>query len=264
MKEQYTSHTYPKSRIGTFDVGRMGLLKHHVVGLIEVDVTGARKKIDESKHGASPVSFTAWLIKCIGDIAHQYPLIHSVRRGKRKVITFTDVDISIVIEKEVNSIPVPIPYIIRAVNNKTISEIYNEIKGVKEQIIQNEGDYVLGSGYNRVLMNIYYFLPGFVRRLFWKIILSSPALVKKMMGTIVLTSVGMISKINGWIIPRSINPLCFAISSINKKPGVINDRIEIREYLPITILIDHDVIDGSPAVRIVNELVRAIENAYLL
>jgi len=264
MKDKYTIHTYPKSRIGTFDIGRISLLKHHVAGLIEVDVTVARNKIAALKRGPAQVSFTSWLIKCIGDISQKYPLLHGVKGGKRKIITFQNVDISIIIEKEINSVFVPLPYIIHEVNRKSISEIYNEINNVKKQSIRNESDYVLGRGYNKLLMNFYYLLPGFIRRLFWKIIISSPSLVKNMLGTVVFTSVGMVSTIKGWIIPRSVNPLCIAVSSINSKPGVINNRIMIREYLPITILIDHDVIDGAPAVRILNELVKAIESAYLL
>lgn len=264
MKERNTIHHYPKSRIGTFDVGKISSLKHHVYGLIEVDVTNSRNIISHLKNIKQPISFTSWLIKCIGDIVNEYPLIHGVKKGKRNIITFNDVDISIVIEKEINSIQVPIPYIIRNVNKKSISDIYNEIKSAKEQHIKNESDYVLSDNYSAFLMNLYYLLPGFIRRLFWKIIISNPFLVKKIMGSVIITSVGMVGKINGWIIPRSIHPLCFAISSINVKPGVINNQISIREYLPITILIDHDVIDGSPAIRIINKLVHAIENEYLL
>ena len=34
---------YPSSRQFTFDVGKIGLAKHHVRALLEVDVTEARK-----------------------------------------------------------------------------------------------------------------------------------------------------------------------------------------------------------------------------
>ncbi|HCL57564.1 MAG TPA: hypothetical protein DHW82_11230 [Spirochaetia bacterium] len=43
-----------------------------------------------------------------------------------------------------------------------------------------------------------------------------------------------------------------------------NDRIEIREFLQATLLIDHDVIDGAPAARFVSRLVDLIENGYEL
>jgi len=264
MGTQYSVHNYPKSRIGTFDVGRISQSRHQVIGLVEADVTVAREKISRLKKSNSPVSFTSWVIKCIGDTVHINPLIHGVKKGKRKIITFDQVDVSIIVEREINSVPVPVPYIIRDVNNKSVSEIHGEIKIAREQLIRDEGDYVLGKSGNRIMMRFYYALPGPVRRLAWKIILASPGLVKKMMGTVVVSSVGNVGSIKGWIVPKSLHPLCFAISPAIKKPGVVNDEILIREYLPITVLIDHDVIDGSPAVRIINQLIHFMENAHLL
>ena len=37
--------TSPKSRVATLDVCAVGLNKHHLAAMIEVDVTGAREKI---------------------------------------------------------------------------------------------------------------------------------------------------------------------------------------------------------------------------
>lgn len=48
--------TYPKSRVATFDVGKIGRSKHHITGLLEIDVTLARQK----------VSLTSWFVKVIG------------------------------------------------------------------------------------------------------------------------------------------------------------------------------------------------------
>lgn len=60
----------------------------------------------------------------------------------------------------------------------------------------------------------------------------------------------------------SIHPLCFSVGSIVKKPGVVDDKIEIREYLYITALADHDIIDGAPAVRALTKLTRLVESGY--
>ncbi len=75
-----------------------------------------------------------------------------------------------------------------------------------------------------------------------------------------VTSVGMIGEMYGWIIPASVHPLCFAIGSIVKKPWVVNDEIKIREILYLSALVDHDVIDGAPAVRAFNHLKDLIES----
>ena len=80
------------------------------------------------------------------------------------------------------------------------------------------------------------------------------------MGNVVITSVGMMGKLNGWFIHRSVHPISFGIGSILKKPVVVNNEIKIREILNMTILVDHDLIDGAPMVRFLNDLTWQIEN----
>jgi pyruvate/2-oxoglutarate dehydrogenase complex dihydrolipoamide acyltransferase (E2) component len=79
------------------------------------------------------------------------------------------------------------------------------------------------------------------------------------MGNVAITSVGMIGKADGWFIPISVHPICFGIGRISKKPIVVNDKIEIREMLKITILLDHDVIDGGQMARFVGNLSDKLE-----
>ena len=41
---------------------------------------------------------------------------------------------------------------------------------------------------------------------------------------------------------------------------IIDDAIVIREMLNMTILLDHDVIDGAPMARFISDLVKNIES----
>lgn len=259
---EYNIETFPISRISTVDIGMVGMKKHHIKALIELDVTEPRKLILEKKKLSEKISFNSWLIKCISNAVEESKQIHAVKKGKRKVVIFEDIDISIVIEREVDGKKVPLPYVIRKTNEKSISDIYGEIKNGQKQSIEGEEDYVLGENNNKFLMKAYYCLPGFIRRLVWKRIIKSPLLTKQNMGTVMITSVGMMGKINGWVIPVGVHPLCFAIGSIVKKPGVVKDKIEIREYLFMTVLVDHDVIDGAPAVRALSKLTKLVESGY--
>jgi hypothetical protein len=43
----YKIETFPNSRLSTMDIGSVGLKKHHMKALIELDVTTARKKLQE-------------------------------------------------------------------------------------------------------------------------------------------------------------------------------------------------------------------------
>lgn len=258
---EFRVEEFPASRIGTTDIGAVGLKKHHIKALIELDVTEARKLLRERKKLGEKISFNSWLIKCISLAVEEFREINGVRKGKRRVVVFDDIDISIVIEREVDGQKVPLPYVIRRTNAKTIAEIDLEVKNGQGQVIQGKENYVLGeANKSSHLMELYYALPGAIRRWVWKRMLKSPSLTKQNMGTVMITSLGMIGRINGWVIPVSVHPLCFAIGSVIRKPGVMNDKIEIREYLHLTALIDHDIIDGAPAVRALSRLTRLIEN----
>lgn len=259
---EYKTETFPASRIATIDIGAMGRTKHHIKALIEVDVTEARKLISGQKRQKQSVSFNSWLIKCVSKAVEEFSGLHGIRKGRNSVVVFQDIDISIMIEREVQGQKVPLPYVIRKANEKSIAEICNEIKAGQRQSIGDAGDHVLGEKKSGRMMKIYYAMPAFIRRLVWRRIIGSPFMTKQNMGTVMITSVGMMGKISGWVIPTSVHPLSFAVGSIIRKPGVKDDRIEIREYLFITAAVDHDVIDGAPAVRALSRLTHLLESGY--
>jgi pyruvate/2-oxoglutarate dehydrogenase complex dihydrolipoamide acyltransferase (E2) component len=263
-KIQYEIKEFPSSRQATFDAGHVGLRKHHMKALIELDVTYARESIKNYRNQKKEkLSFTAWILKCISQAISENKSVHGIRKGKNKLVIFDDVDISIVVEKEIKGEKVPLPLVIRKVNEKTLTDIHYEIKSAKEQEVISEKDYILGENQYKWAMKLYVSLPQFLRLMIWKrFILKKPFLMKKMSGTIVVTSVGMVGNVRGWVIPVSLLPMCFALGSIVKKPGVFKGQIEIREYLYMTILIDHDVIDGAPAARFVSRLTELIESGY--
>jgi pyruvate/2-oxoglutarate dehydrogenase complex dihydrolipoamide acyltransferase (E2) component len=151
---------YPSSRQLTFDLGRVGLAKHHVRALLEVDVTEARRLIKQSRHRGRKISFTAWLIKTTADCVALHPPIAGINHPKsNKVLVFEDVDISIIVEKVVHGARVPLPYVVRKADKKTLCQIQDEIEAAKSQTVGSEGDYVLGEEYNATGMKLFVRLP---------------------------------------------------------------------------------------------------------
>jgi pyruvate/2-oxoglutarate dehydrogenase complex dihydrolipoamide acyltransferase (E2) component len=259
-RQSYTI-PYPSSRQLTFDVGRIGLAKHHVRALLEVDVTEARQLIRQSRRGGRKLSFTPWLIKAIADCVALHPPIAGLNDPKRnQVIAFEDVDISIVVEKEVGGTKVPLPYIIRKADKKTLCEIQDEIEAARSQTVKSEGDYVLGEEQNALGMKLFVRLPQWLRLLLMRLlVLNHPQRVKDMMGTVMITTAGMVGHTRGWIMPFSMHPLALAFGSLNEQAAVYRGEIQKREILHLTILIDHDVIDGVPAARFVDDLVKKLQ-----
>lgn len=259
MKD-YKIETFPKTRIATFDICSVGIQKHQVAAMIEIDVTESRGRIKKLRNKTNRISFIAWLIKVISLTVKDHGLTAGYLKGKRKVIVFNDINISLAVEKKINGQKVPVPLIIEKANEKSIELITNEIAEARDKDLTDR-DIVLHSRSGK-LERLYYVLPGFVRRCFWRYLLRHPHLAFKKMGNVAITSVGMVGNVSGWFIPISVHPICFGISTIAKKPIVIGDKIEIREILDMTILIDHDVIDGSPMARFISDLSGNIEKGH--
>lgn len=59
-------------------------------------------------------------------------------------------------------------------------------------------------------------------------------------------------------------PIGVIIGGISKNPGVIRDKIAIREYLHLTISANHDVVDGAPLARFISKLSSLMEGAFSL
>jgi len=248
----------PRSRIATFDTFAIGLSKHHVTALLEFDVTDSRKKLKELRKGGTNISFNAWLVKAIASALKKHPEAAAFLVSKKKLIIIDDINISMLVEKTIGGAKVPIPMVIERADKKTAREITAEIESAKGDKLSDK-DIVLQKR-AAAYQNLYYHLPGFLRRLFWRAMLKNPKYAFKKMGNAVVTSVGMMGRINGWFIHRSVHPVSFGIGSVIRKPAVSGGEIKIREILNMTVLLDHDVIDGAPMVRFLNDLTRIIEN----
>jgi pyruvate/2-oxoglutarate dehydrogenase complex dihydrolipoamide acyltransferase (E2) component len=259
MAQSYSYSKIPSSRIATFDVFSIGLTKHHVAAMLEFDVTDARKKIREIRRSGTKVSFNAWILKAIASTLVQYPEAAAYLKGKRELVIFNSVNISFLVEKNVNGKKVPLPLLIKNCNTKSLYEITREIED-SVTLATSSSDIVLNKK-PAITERLYYFLPGFLRHLVWKIMLRNPIFAFGKMGNVSVTSVGMMGQLNGWFIHRAVHPISFGIGSVLKKPMVVDDEIKIREVLNATILMDHDVIDGAPMVRFIKDLSTKIERA---
>jgi pyruvate/2-oxoglutarate dehydrogenase complex dihydrolipoamide acyltransferase (E2) component len=87
-------------------------------------------------------------------------------------------------------------------------------------------------------------------------------LLKEYYGTVLVSSIGMFGTGGGWGIPVPNHSLQLTLGGIGEKPGVVDHRVEVREYLSVTVSFDHDVIDGAPAARFTQRLKELIENGY--
>ncbi len=264
MRIAKTVESFPLSRVGTFDTGRIGRSKHHITGLLEIDVTTGRERLRRLRREGMAISFNAWFLKTIADAIAATPQVHGILHGRRRRVVFEDVDIAFMVERTVDGTAVPLPLVLRACNQKTAGEIDAEIDDAAAQPIDGAQDYELGRRRSAFLTRLYFSLPQFMRVAVFKAILANPEAHKKTMGTVMVTSIAPGLRFPGWIVPRSMHNLVFALGSIVRKPRVVGTQVIARDVLHLTIHLDHDVVDGGPAARFVSQLVKQLEAASAL
>jgi len=257
---QYEMKPFSKARENILLVSHEGKQRNNVYALLEVDVTTARQLIHNAK-GSSDISFTGWIIKCVAQAANEHRQLNTYRLGRRKIVEFEDVDIPIPIEREDGTETRPMAYIIRKANQKTVQQITQEIRQVQHQEV-NSSTNVLGSDLSRGEQWMIH-APLFIKKFGLLLVRRRGLLKKKHLGTIGVTSVGMKGRFPGWIIPLG-GPVAtlIAVGGISKKPGVNDREITVREYLHLTVTVDHAVVDGGPLARFVDHLVALLEEGF--
>ena len=244
---------YPRERLVVVEGGRIAARRHTVHGLIEVDVTAARRAIREYKaRTGDTFSFTAFVIACLGKAIEEHKMVHAYRDWRNQLILFDEVDVNTVVEIEMDGRKVTLPHFIRAANRRTAREIHDEIRAVQAQPEKTNE------------FGIFWFarLPQFIRDIFYWFVYKNPHWLKKSFCTVGVTAIGMFGKGGGWAIPFGVHTLDVALGGINEKPGVVDGHIEIREYLCLTLMFDHDIVDGAPAARFTQRFKELIEDGY--
>jgi hypothetical protein len=215
--------TFPRSRTATLDTLVWGRRRHHVPIMLEIDVTAAREGIRARKaEVGEAISFTGWIIKCLGSAVSEHPHMQALRKGKREFVLFHDVDVTIVIERALpEEGTLPMPYIIRRANER-----------VSWRSMEKFG---LHSGRP-----------------------SKPAMGTVSVTALGMMGGGGMS----WGIPIGIHPLVVAVGGIAQRAAIVSGQLAMREYLGLTVLFDHAVTDGAPVARFIARLQELMQAAH--
>ncbi|HEU5349045.1 MAG TPA: 2-oxo acid dehydrogenase subunit E2, partial [Ktedonobacterales bacterium] len=178
--------------------------------------------------------------------------IQAYRQGRRLVI-FDDVDVTMLMEREVDGRTQVMFHIVRAANTKTLLAIHHEIRVAQSRHPR---------GFQQASVQLYNALPSFVRRIGIWVAARNPSLWKRFGGTVAVTAVGMFGKGGGWGIPTACNTLDVTVGGIGEKPRLLDGQVVQREFLNLTVSVDHDVVDGAPAARFASRLRELIESGY--
>ena len=257
MKRQragYQVVPYPKYRRWMVDMFRSARDKSMTHRLFEVDVTEARSRLSERQATTGEsLSFTAFLATCVAKAVDESKAVQAYRQGRKRLVLFDDVDVWAPVEHDVAGRKLIIPTMFRAANHKTVREIHQEIRRAQ---MRDMAKTMKGLRYPPSLL---------FRPFFW--LLSrrggrDPRVWKQAVGTVGITAVGMFGDGAGWGIPIPTPTFMVTVGGIGAKPASVDGSPAVREYLSLTVSVDHEIVANEPTARFIQRLKALIESAY--
>jgi pyruvate/2-oxoglutarate dehydrogenase complex dihydrolipoamide acyltransferase (E2) component len=229
--------------------------KNTIHSLAEVDVTGPRRLLKEyfEETGEKP-SFTAYIVYCLAQVIKEHPHLNAFKRRNR-LITLDDVTISVLVEREFDGEKVPEPVSIRAAQDLTFREINMQIREAQKDNSKSLGE-ISGMAWIR-------FIPGFLLKTFIRLAARNLKMAMRY-GEVAVTAVGMFSREPVWFIPHGTGTVLITVGSIEQRTVFMDDAHETREYLCLTGSFDHDIVDGAPAARFMNQFLETVKSGRYL
>lgn len=175
--------------------------------------------------------------RTVGEHRH----IHTLRLGRRRTVTFEDIDITLQIERVLDGKRIPIPYVLRKSQDKSPAEIGAEIDSALTAEVGGRARTLDAEKWG-LLVRLYPRFPKFIRSLFWRRFYKNPFLTKRISGLVGITSLSMFGRDPAWVLPSPTIPISIALGTISRKPWVVKEKILPRDILALTFMIDHDLV----------------------
>ncbi|TCO20394.1 2-oxoacid dehydrogenase/acyltransferase catalytic subunit [Kribbella steppae] len=240
----------PWVRQFVIDAGRAAHRRHAIHGLFEVDVTSARQALRAHRLATGEdLSFTAFVIACVGRAVAAEPAVQAYRDLRGREVIYDHVDIGLPVEVTLDDdVPFAFTHVIRAADRQSVQDIHHEIRAVKADPSRSPS--VRKESWARA----YLLLPAIVRTALLGVLHRLPERQRAVAGTVGVTAVGMFGAGGGWGIAFQLHTLGIVIGGITVRPALCAGQLVEREWLQLTVSVDHDVVDGAPTARFVSRL----------
>lgn len=252
-----TYRTYPRLRNFILDVMAEGRRKNIINLLFEADITAVRRQL--TRHGEKTgerVSLTTFIAKSLACAIDEDKLMHAYRHGKSKLVLFDDVDLSVMVERDIEDGRLPVAQIVRGANRKGMDDINRELQAAKASPLGEDGPM-------SALEKYFFELPSPLRKVVWFFIRRDPYLFKQVAGTVGVTSMGMHASGQAVLIPITPMTLTLSIGSIGTRLVPENGALAEREFIQLNLGADHDIIDGAPLLRFADRLKKKLETGSI-
>ena len=244
MAKGYRSEAFSFNRTMVAAAAAVTARKSTFHSMAQAEVTHPRRMIREHyEKTGEKLSFSAYILYCLARALSDHPHLNAFRKRNR-LILLEDLTLSIQVEREFLGEKVPEPLCIHRAQERTYREISELIRGAQADRSTKMGR-LTGMAWIR-------FIPGFLLRTFIRIADRNIRMARKY-GKIGVTAVGMFSREPLWFIPHGSGTVLVTVGSIEQRGN--------REFLCLTVSFDHEVVDGSPAARFMNQFLETLKSA---
>jgi pyruvate/2-oxoglutarate dehydrogenase complex dihydrolipoamide acyltransferase (E2) component len=235
---------------------------HLMTALLELDVTEAEGAIARLQREGARVSLFAFVLRSIAVAISEHPDLNLVRHGGRRLVRFDDVDVSVPMEVTTPDGRFPRQVVVRGAQRRSPADVYAELEKARAHYGRT-GDTGAEDRWARRMVRLFRRMPRFVRIGVIRLFMRSAFTVKRQGGTTLVTSVGKFASLPGFAFSFTTGPraAAFAVGSVVQKPWIHRGRIAPRSILSLSIMVDHDLVDGAPASRFARRLQTMIESA---
>ena len=234
---------YPKLRNFILDVMAEGRRKNTINLLFEAELSPIREHLAlYTERQGEQLSLTSYIARSLACTVDENKALHAYRHGKSRLVLFDEVDLAVMVEREIDGSSLPIAMLVRSANRKNISEIHHELQSAKTAPLGKHGPM-------SALEKQFFELPSPLRRIVWFFIRRDPYLFKQLAGTVGITSMGMHSSGSAVLIPITPMTLTLSIGAISKKLVIADGQVVESEVIQMNLGADHDIIDGAPLMR---------------
>ena len=242
-------------------------LDSKIYGTVEVDITDLEKFINEKRKSGVKITLTHIITLIIGrGIRSEVPEFNTyLKRGKIVQRNTVDAMVSVLMANgDMGSVKV----------ENTDKLTINEISSILNNRIVNSRQ----GNENRTMQkkNVIAKIPWPLRNFFfamykkftidWGITIPFVGVKANSFGSYVISNIGSLGLNHGYgaLMPSANMALVIILGGVEKKPVVINDKIEIRKILNLSITIDHRIADASHGGKLFRYVKYMIKNPHLL
>jgi pyruvate/2-oxoglutarate dehydrogenase complex dihydrolipoamide acyltransferase (E2) component len=247
---EVVTRPFPADRRLVTAAMRAGRRKAPMYGLLDLDVTEANRLL--AGHDP-PLSLTAFVVACVARAVAAHPEVHAYRNWRGRLVIHRHVDVATMVEIATPQGPFGLPHVLRDADLRDVTDLTAELRRVKhEPSSSRSGAWLERAG--PVATRI----PGLIDGMY-AVMMRSPA-VRERSGTVAVTAVGMFAGGGGFgLTPPTLMSLGVIVGGMSRRPRVVEGEVVARDVLDLSLVIDHNVVDGAPAARFGAELRRLIE-----